>query len=232
MYDSLAGFSIGNNDETSILSKIICAYPFSIKSSGLEILISKANQFIKKMKKEEKEYKAVYWKAIPYFNITDINLSYTINTKTDILNKLQSLGIGERLHFFDFASSHSFAKYWSGNSRFKTKQIGVCETESVKKMTELNLFTYTDDIECIPYIATKDEFKSKAEQGGFELKKSWNVQKIYEYLIKSEEGKIFLKNYIQVKKPVKFNAIYDDDLHLIIDFQEQIKIISQLISMI
>lgn len=233
MDDSLRGFWISEGSESENITKIISVYSFSVKHSGFKILIVKANNFLKEMKKEEKrDGGGDYWEPISNYNIKDVKHSYSMQPKTDLISKLQSLGIGERLHFFDFASSYSFTKYWSGNSTYKTRSVGVCEAESIKKMVELNLFNYTDDIESIPEIVSKGELKEIAEQNGFELKKSWTLQKIYENLLKSEQGKTFLQKFVQNKKGLKFNDTYKDDLHLIIEYQKQLKIVSDLLSMV
>jgi hypothetical protein len=233
MDDFMRGFWIGEGSVSETLSKVLCVYDFSIKLSGFETLVLKANKFLKEMKKEEKDVGSYGgWELIPYFKVKDLKKSFSIESKTDIQKKLQSLGLGERLHFFDFASSNTFSQYWSGNSSYKTRSVGVCEKESIKKMVELNLFTYTNDIESILDISNKGELKDQAEKNGFELKKSWNLQKIYEYLLKSEEGKIFLQNFSQEKRGLKFNHTYKDDLFLFKKYQEQIKKVSSLLSMI
>src|ERR1035438_3766873 len=119
------------------------------------------------MKKEEKKNGGGdYWEPIPYFNIKDLKLSFSIEPKTDFLNKLQSRGIGERLHFCDFGLSPSFTKYWPGNISYKTRSVGVCEIESVHKMVELNLYSYTEDIESVPDLVSKGELKERAEKNG------------------------------------------------------------------
>ena len=99
-------------------------------------------------------------------------------------------------------------------------------------MVELNFFNYTDDIESVLCMYGKSELKEIAEKNGFELKKSWNSQKIYEHLLKSEQGKSLLQTLAQNKKALKFNEEYKEDLQLILEYQTQIKIVSQLLSMI
>lgn len=230
---SLRGFWIGDENTSGLLAKVLCVNRFSIKNLGFEKLILKANDFLKQIKKEaKKDGIEDGWKLVPYFSAKDLKQTLVIDTKTNILIKLQSLGLGERLHFFDFASSRKFPKYWSGNSSYKTRSLGVNEAESIKKMVELDLFLYTNDIESIPVIASKGELKEKAENNGFKLLKSWTLLKIYENLLKTEEGKIFLQNFIQEKKGLKFNEAFNGDLLLILELQEKIKVISNLLSMI
>jgi hypothetical protein len=231
--DKMRGFWIGEGGTSDVLSKILSVHSFSIISDNFEILITKANSFLKEMKKEEKKDGYIGpWSEISYFKKKDLKQTYIVNPKTDILEKLKSLGLGERLHFFDFASSNSFQDYWSGKSTAKTRKMGVCESESIKKMVEFKLFDYTNEIESIPSICSKKELKESAENIGFEIKKSWTLQKMYENLLKSDEGLVFLQNLVIKRNGLKFNFFYKEDLNLILAYQDEIKIVSNLLSMI
>lgn len=231
--DNMRGFWIGEGGVSESLSKILCVHSFTIDIETFDTLILKGNSFLKEMKKEEKKDGYLGgWNEIPNFKRKELKLSYSVDTKTDILKKLQCLGLAERLHFFDYASSNAFAKYWSGLSTSKSRKAGLCEEESVKKMVELELFEYTNDIESIPYICSKKELKESAEDNGFEIKKTWTLQKIYENILTMDDGKVFLQNLVNEKKGLKFNYSYINDLHLIIEYQEQLRIISELLSMV
>jgi hypothetical protein len=211
------------------IAKILCPYNFSIDKEAFRQLIDKANQFLREMRRQDKEFGGDYWKNTSNFRISDLRQEYTISLQTDLAEKLKRLGLGERLHFFDFANSMTFGKYWSGNSTFSTRTFGIYEKESISKMVELELFIYTSEIESIPDVVSKGELKDKAEVNGFELKKSWTKDKIYNYLLSADGGVDFLKRLIDENKPLVFNQKYIDDLNKILEYQVNIKIVANLL---
>jgi hypothetical protein len=55
---------------------------------------------------------------------------------------------------------------------------------------------------------------------------------MYENLLKSDEGLVFLQNLVIKRNGLKFNFFYKEDLNLILAYQDEIKIVSNLLSMI
>ena len=222
-------FWISEGKEAEMLSKTLSVFSFKTQRQGFEYLITKANKFLKEMKtdKDTKDY----WGDYPYYKIEDINSTYSLNTDTDLVDKLKSLSIGERLHFFDYATTYSYRKYWDGDSTYKTRSFGINETSSFEKIISLNIFDIVADIESIPEIISKGELKEKAEHKGFEIKKSWTLDKIFINLKNSDKGIAFLNDIVRERKILKFKEEYKPDLEKIIKYQSEIKKIADLLSM-
>lgn len=217
-------FWITDNGEAKLLAKVLSVYSFSIKTQNFNILIDKANRFIKQMRKEAPHF----WNQFPLYNITDLNESYPLNVKTDILIKLQSLSVNERLYFFDFV----FGTYWTGQSSSRTRNIGFDEKSALKKLVKLDFFSESKDLESILDIVGKRELKEFADKYEFELKKSWTVEKIFDYSMSTEQGKGFLKSFVDTKQVLKFNTIYKEDFKTIVTNQVKIKKVTDLICMV
>jgi hypothetical protein len=221
-------FWIAEGKEADTLTKVLSVYPFSIDITHFSELIKTANAFLKSMKKEEG---TDYWSQWPYYKISTIQEKYELKLATDLLAKLQALGVGERLHFFDFASSLP-GLYWAGHSSFKTRRVGVVEKDSLEKMINLGLFAPTSDVECIPDIISKTELKELATEANFDLRKSWDLKKTYSFLSSTDDGRSFLRNLVLDRKAVKLNEIYKDDIDSILSYQVLIKPIADLLAMI
>ncbi len=217
-------FWITDNGESKLLAKVLSIYSFSINTQNFNVLVDKANRFIKQMRKEAPHY----WNEFQLYSITDFNESYSLNTKTDILKKLQSLSVSERLYFFDFP----FGSYWTGQSSSRTRNIGLDEKSALKKLIKLDFFSESKDLESVLDIVGKRELKEFADKYGFELKKSWTVEKIFDYSMTTEEGKGFLKSFVDTKQVWKFNPIYKEDFDTIVTNQDKIKKVADLICMV
>jgi len=224
----LREFWIAKGKQAHSLAKVLSVYTFNTNRGNFAGLMKTANAFLKSMKKDKM---TDFWNEYPYYVVSDIDESYQPNVKTDILIKLQALGIGERLHFFDFASGFS-GQYWAGDSSFKTRRTGVIEKASLKKMIGLGLFTTTNDLASIPAVASKAELIDKATKAGFELKKSWDFRKIHAFLLSTDNGADLLAQIVAEKGPVKFNSLYKDDIAEILAYQEKILPVAELLAMI
>lgn len=215
-------------DDTYILAKILSVYSFSINKERFVSLIKEVNSLIKKLDKE-------FYDGSTFSNYSSDKLSadYQINTNTDLMQKLKKLTISERAHFFDFSTTYLNKKeFWYGNSVYETRKIGIDETTSFNNLLQLELFDHIDNPEYIPKIAQKSDIKEKAEKNGLEIKKSWTLSKIYENLSKTDEGKTFLKDYITNQNAYKYKEKYKEDLNKIINYQNEIKPVSDLIILI
>jgi len=222
-------FWIAEDKEAELISKMLSIYSFAIKTNEFEKLIEKANKFLKEMKKDKD---TDYWKPYQYYKIENIKQNYLLSQETDLSQKLQSLSIGARLHFFDYAMVYNYKTYWSGDSSYKTRSFGVFEPVSLENIKKLDIFEQVQELECIPEIASKIEIKENAEQKGFEIKKSWTLAKIYENLLKTEEGKEFLTTYLDNQNVLRFKDYYKTDLKNILEYQQEIRKIADLLVMI
>lgn len=222
-------FWISEGKEAEVLAKMLSVYSFQIQQQGFEFLITKANKFLKEMKSDK--LSKDYWNSYQYYKIGNVNLSYSLELDTDLAEKLKSLSIGERLHFFDYATTYSYRNYWNGDSTYKTRSFGINEAASLQKIIGLNIFEIVSDIDSIPEITSKGELKEKAEQSGLEIKKSWTLDKIFINLKNSEKGLTFLNSFISDKMILKFKPEYKSDLTKIIEYQSKIKIVADLLSM-
>lgn len=222
-------FWISEGKEAEALAKMLCVYFFETRKEGFEELIKKANAFLKEMKTDK--LSKDFWKPYLYYGIDKIGSSYSLNIKSDLLEKLKSLSIGERLYFFDYATAYPHRKYWNGDSTYKTRSFGIHEETSLQRIIDLNIFDIVDDIESIPEVTSKGELKEKAELHGLEIKKSWTLEKIFNNLKRSEEGIVFLKDFIIGKRVLKLKSIYMTDLGRLMEYQHEIKVIADLLSM-
>jgi hypothetical protein len=222
-------FWISEGKEAEVLAKILSVYSLQTKSEGFEFLIAKANKFLKEMKRNK--FSKDYWKSYRYYKNENIDLTYSLVLDTDLAEKLKSLSVGERLHFFDYGTTYSYRNYWNGDSTYKTRSSGINEADSLQKIIDLNVFEIVKDIECIPEITSKGELKEKAEKHGLEIKKSWTFDKMFLNLKNTTEGLAFLNDFIKNKKILKFKPEYKSDLAKIIEYQGKIKIVADLLSM-
>lgn len=220
-------FWISDENESILLAKILSLYSFSPNKSEFEPLIKKANKFLSEVRKDTD-----YWDDHPNYKPSEIKDEYGIPEDSILVSLLQQLTLGERLHFFDFAIIYSNQKFWNRNSSYKTRRFGIQEIESVTKMLELGLFNQVSDLSAIPEVTSKSELKEAAEQANFEIKKSWTLAKIYENLLKTNEGQKFLKSFIADKSVLSFNEELRKDLNQILDYQTTIRRIVNLVAMV
>lgn len=211
-------FWIAEDKEAELLCKILSVYSFEIVPSSFEPLIKKANKFLREMRKDVE-----YWKDYKNYKIEELQSEYKFETTNSLENKLKQINAGERLHFFDFATVYSYRKYWNGDSSYKTRSYGINELESVSRILGLGIFDTVNDIIAIPEITSKGELKETAEKAGFEIKKSWTMDKIFENLMKNETGQAFLQDFVKDKRILAFKDEYKTDLTTIFKHQEKIK---------
>jgi hypothetical protein len=216
-------FWITDKGKSTLLAKVLSVYSFELDTKNFRLLINKANRFIKQMRIEAPDY----WNEFPLYNIVDLNESYPINITTDILTKLQYLSVSERLYFFDISGD-----YWTSQSSHKTRSIGLDEKSALSKFVKLGFFSESKDLESIPGIVGKRELKEFADKCEFELKKSWTVEKMFDYAMATEKGREFLRSFLDTKQVWKFNSIYKEDFNAIVARQEKIKKVADLICMV
>jgi hypothetical protein len=219
-------FWIAEDKEAELLCKILSVYSFEINPISFEPLIKKANKFLREMRKDVE-----FWKGYKNYKIEELQNEYKLETTNGLEKKLKQINSGERLHFFDFATGYSYRKFWNGDSSYKTRSYGIKELDSVKKISKLGIFDAVNDINAVPEITNKGELKETAEKAGFEIKKSWTMDKIFENLMKSERGKAFLQEFIKDKSILAFKDEYRTDLTTIFKQQEIIKRTIDLITM-
>ena len=219
-------FWIAEDKEAELLCKILSVFSFEIVPTSFEPLIKKANKFLLEMRKD-----VDFWKDYKNYKIEELQIEYKLETTNGLENKLKQINSGERLHFFDFVTVYSYRKFWNGDSSYKTRSYGINETESVSKISELGIFDPVNDINAIPEITSKGELKETAEKAGFEIKKSWTMDKIFENLMKSEQGQAFLQEFVKGKQILVFKDEYRTDLTNIFKHQEKIKRTVDLITM-
>jgi hypothetical protein len=219
-------FWIGKDKGAELIAKLLSVYDFSIHFTEFEGLIKRANKFLKEMKNDEF---TDYWLTYDYYSLKTISAEYQLSGKTDLSSKLRHLSIAERLHFFDFTGTTA---YWTGDSSFKTRSVGIIERTSLDAIEKQQIFEQVNDLESIPHVISKGELKEYAETNGFELKKSWTAEKIYNYLRQTDEGTDALSILLKSKKILKLREEYRQDFNRILEYQMQIKKIADLLVMI
>jgi hypothetical protein len=219
-------FWISEDKEAELLCKILSVYSFSINQNSFDPLVKKANKFLREMKKDND-----YWEDFKNYKVEELKIENKLEVTTDFITKLKRLSPGERLHFFDFATIYSYRKYWNGDSSYKTRCYGINEIESIDKISTLGIFETVNDIEAVPEIASKGELKESAETAGFEVKKSWTMAKIFENLMKTENGQLFLKEFVKNRKILAFKEEFKADLNKTLNYQTSIRRAIDLITM-
>jgi hypothetical protein len=219
-------FWIAEDKEAELLCKILSVYSFEIVPNSFEPLIKKANNFLREMRKD-----VDFWKEYKNYKIEELQNEYKLKTTNGLEKKLKQINSGERLHFFDFATVYSYRKFWNGDSSYKTRSYGINELDSVKKISELGIFNVVNDINAIPEITSKGELKETAEKAGFEIKKSWTMDKIFEFLLNSELGQAFLQEFVKGKQILALKDEYRTDMTNIFKHQEKMKRTVDLITM-
>lgn len=219
-------FWIAEDKEAELLCKILSVYSFEIVPNSFDPLIKKANKFLREMRKDND-----FWKEYKNYKIEELQNEYKLKTTNGLEKKLRQLNAGERLHFFDFATVYSYRKFWNGDSSYKTRSFGINELDSVNNISELGIFDTVNDLNAIPEITSKGELKETAEKAGFEIKKSWTMDKIFENLMKSEQGQTFLKEFVKGKQILAFKDEYRTDLTNIFKHQVKMKRTVDLITM-
>lgn len=210
------GFWLTDINQTLVL--VMSVYDYQVMPN-IKILITRANKFLERMRKD-----VDYWKDYPEFNMTQLKQTYELKVDTDLVEKLKSLGIAER-HFFinDFAKSQNL-KYWDGlKSTYKTRQMGIYEPSAREKLMALDLFDTCNDLESVLSVYSKGDLKELSENAGFNIKKTWTAQKIYDYLCQSDEGTVFLKGLLETKQILKLKEHYKSDLQRLLAYSEQIQ---------
>ena len=210
-------------EKTIMLSKVLSIHSFSIHKKEIKKMVTAANKFIKEQKDDGG------WEEYPYYEIENVEADYDLITGAEFLEKIQQLSVCERVHFFDFAKHADSGPYWMGESSYNTKILGINEEASLNHLMELGLFKKVEEIESIPFVASKADLKELAEKAGFDIKKSWTLAKIYTHLINAEGGKKFLWDYISDKTIYRFEIRYMEDLQVLLDYQEKLILIADLL---
>ncbi len=219
-------FWVAEDKESELLCKILSVYSFKLNVQSFQPLILKANKFLKEKRKDTD-----FWKDYKNYKLEDLKNEYCLKTKTNLVNQLRLIPSGKRLHFFDFTTIYTHRKYWNGDSSYKTRGYGINEMESFRTISELGIFNPVNTIDSLSEIASKSELKEKAESKNFGIKKSWTLNKIVENLLKTEQGKRFLNEYINKKNVLEFKDELKSDLQIIIKYQSEIKNVIDLIVM-
>ena len=219
-------FWIAEDKEAELLCKILSVYSFEIVPNSFEPLVKKANKFLREMRKDVE-----FWKDYKNYKIEELQNEYKLETTNGLEKILRQINSGERLHFFDFATVYSNRKFWNGDSSYNTRSYGINELDSIKKISELGIFDTVNDINAIPEITSKGELKETAEKAGFEIKKSWTMDKIFENLMKSEQGQDFLQEFVKGKSILAFKDEYKKDVSNIIQHKQKLKRVVELITM-
>lgn len=210
-----------------VLFYALSIYNFST-TEFINQLIERRNFFIK-WSNEDLNYDIEQ----PMLTIEDIGNIDQLEVETDIIEKLKRLSIIERLYFLKSYAESNNCTYWNVEAvSYEIKSYGVNELQIKAKLIELDLFEYSKDTESILYLYDKSQLKEKAESAGFQLKKSWTKQKIYEYLKSTESGTMFIENEVEEKKMIKLREKYIADTTSILRYKQRIKNIIQLICFI
>lgn len=212
-YSNLRYYAI-SQDNDMILSRILCVYPFYINTD----MVNKLTQSIKRHLSELGRGREAY---VP--DATSDYYNPLINMRTDIIQRLSVLTIGERLHFFDAITIYSNRRYWTGSSTYRTRKFGIEENSSFDAIISTGIFSIATDISIIPNVAKKGTLAQLAIDNGFEIKKSWTLLKIYEELAKTEEGRVILASFLAEQKIAEIQEDFIDDIKRLLDYCEKIK---------
>ena len=152
------------------LSEILI--PWKIGFKNFELLIDRANRFIKKMREDEN-----CWKDLTFYKID--NFPNPAREEFSLFNKILSgLPLITRLHFFDVCG---YTQYGKGPVKktlddmtfFPTRQMGIDTNESAQILLKSGLVNEFKDQSLLLSMRTKEELTSMLNNEGLPFKKSW-----------------------------------------------------------
>lgn len=223
--DSDREFWIAQEKEAELLSRILCVYDFTVNIDNLKPLVHKANKFLKEMKADEL---TDYWENYPLYNTKSIKPTYILNN--NLKHSLKKLSISARLNFFDYCNS----PYWDRSSGYRVRAFGINEIDCALEMINSGLYGFLSesDFKSALKFINKSELKDMAENKGFEIKKTWTLEKIYDNLIKTDDGKQFISSFLKEKCVLKITPSYQELVSELLEYKQQIRVIADLLSMI
>lgn len=196
------------------------------KGPMIKQLVDKYNFWLKWTKEAHSWYEEQQF-------IQEDTLSFNIyQSETDFYEKIKSLGLGERVYLlYDYARQTSMGE-WEGDSYYATRCFGINEKNCLNKLKSIGILEESKNLKYVATKLTKQELLDKATTSGIDLKKSWTKDKMYEYLIQTQEGVNILNGYLNQIELVHLNKKYESDMFNLLNHIENNIPIIQLLCLI
>jgi hypothetical protein len=169
-HSGLSGFILSTSLPRTV-AKVL--FPWNVSLTDPTTLMSKANKFIRKMRKE-----APYWKDVPLFKETDLQYATSISADEEtFLNILRTLPFGSRLHLFDLCSwtdygSKVVSRSLGDITSYETRQFGIDAQESSLLLLNSGMVQKFEDPKILVKKQTKNELIALLETCGAEFKRN------------------------------------------------------------
>jgi hypothetical protein len=163
------------------LSEILI--PWKIGFKNFELLIDRANRFIKKMREDED-----CWKDLPFYRID--NFPNPAREEFSLFNKiLNGLPLITRPHFFDVCGDTQYGekpvkRTLDSMTGFSTRSMGIDAIESAKILLKSGLVNEFKDQSLLLSMRTKEELTSMLNKAGLPFKKSWKKAALIDAVMK------------------------------------------------
>ncbi len=170
IHNGLTGF-IMTTEFPSMLSLILI--PWKIEFKNFEILVDRANSFIRKMRKD-----VFYWKEFPLYRSDKFPKPKAEDFNPLLNQELGGLPLSTRLHFFDICAYTQFGVKPVGKTIdymtfYSTRQMGIDEKESAQILLKSGLVHEIRDPSLLLSMRTKDQLGSMLTNAGIPFKKTW-----------------------------------------------------------
>jgi hypothetical protein len=175
-HDNFCGFIMAG-DAPRYLATVML--PHSFWPANMDCLVTQANQFIRKMRKD-----TPFWKDFDLFKPEQLNnLCPDQDPQFDhFLGLLRSLPFGSRCHFFDlideYAESRAGRKPIEQLTSYPTRKRGIDAHESAKRLSKSGLIDPSHNPRAFLLGKTTKELHRLLYDAGVEFSKSWKKEKL------------------------------------------------------
>jgi len=185
-----------------LFSRALCIYSFNLKPDIKELL-RKANQFIKKMRKDSD-----YWNDYPLFEASGLKIQDP--GESDCRKKISTLSLGARLHLFRAISYGESGISLPHSTDYATRSFGLNIDETTKEILDNGLLISSEDPLGLLSSFSRNGLLELCQKKNADFRKSWNKDKLLSALIKADPE--FVQATLKEKTIVSINPEYKDDL--------------------
>jgi hypothetical protein len=223
-------------EEVKLLNNALCIYNFRIDKKQIVFLIEKANRQINQVKKELGTLiRGTLWEEIELFTQSEFEELFISIEDNSVAQILKKYPVTTRCSFFDLVGSHKTTYNYftlANPTIYATRKYGIIEQEATEQLLNSDLFLPSVEISALNNTLSKSVLKEYFEPKKYELKKSWTVAKIIEFVSKTESGQMDLLELLKQYKIVKMNPLYKEDIEELIVYKEKLSRFFQLLCLI
>lgn len=182
-HDDLGGFILASKASRFVAAAM---FPHSLELREIEQLVSRANRFIKRMRRD-----VPFWEEVELFNlksIRDQNPSRT-SEQLEFCSRFSALPLGSRVHFFDAISTRTGEpdatfKLLEQATTYETRKYGLHGERSATAIINAGLFVKASNPSDFLRVLTRQQIQSLMDAASATWKKSWQKEKLIEEIIR------------------------------------------------